>query len=97
MMIAVRSGFVPNRSTLELLESKLIVRNVSADVGSRVPELEETLRRVKAYRQADADFESAISKFAEAEAESAAQDPVEGQTTRAKGPAQRLVRELIRR
>ncbi|OFW09228.1 MAG: hypothetical protein A3H96_05785 [Acidobacteria bacterium RIFCSPLOWO2_02_FULL_67_36] len=59
-------------------------------------ELEETLRRVKAYRQADADFESAISRFADAEAESAAQDPVEGQTTRAKGPAQRLVRELIR-
>jgi predicted transcriptional regulator len=59
-------------------------------------ELEETLRRVKAYRQADADFESAISKFADAEAESAAQDPVEGHTTRAKGPAQRLVRELIR-
>ena len=37
-------------------------------------ELEETLRRVKAYRQADADFESAISKFADADAESAAQD-----------------------
>src|SRR3990170_2078138 len=59
-------------------------------------ELEETLRRVKAYRQADAHFESAISKFADAEAKSAAQDPVEGRTTRAKGPAQRLVRELIR-
>jgi predicted transcriptional regulator len=59
-------------------------------------ELEETLRRVKAYRQADADFESAISKFADAEAESAARDPVEGQATRANGPAQRLVRGLIR-
>src|SRR3970040_1096252 len=45
-------------------------------------ELEETLRRVKAYRQADADFESAISKFADAEGKSAAQDPVEGETPR---------------
>jgi len=58
-------------------------------------ELEETLRRVKAYRQADPDLESAISKFGDSEAESAAQDPVEGQITRAKG-AQRLARELRR-
>src|SRR5260221_3515058 len=59
-------------------------------------ELEETLRRVKAYRQADPDFESAISTFADAEDESAAQDPEQGQATPAKGPAQRLVRDLIR-
>jgi len=78
-----------NRLVNEAVGEYLDTRSATVEA-----ELEETLRRVKAYRQADADFESAISKFADAE--SAAQDPVEGQTTRAKGPAQRLVRELIR-
>ena len=80
-----------NRLVNEAVGEYLDTRSATVEA-----ELEETLRRVKAYRQADADFESAISKFADAEAESAAQDPVEGQTARAKGPAQRLVRELIR-
>lgn len=80
-----------NRLVNEAVGEYLDTRSATVEA-----ELEETLRRVKAYRRADADFESAISTFAEAEAESAAQDPVEGQTTRAKGPAQRLVRELIR-
>ena len=80
-----------NRLVNEAVGEYLETRSATVEA-----ELEETLRRVKAYRHADADFESAISKFADAEAESAAQDPVEGQTTRAKGPAQRLVRELIR-
>ncbi len=31
--------------------------------GEHRGEFEETLRRVRAYRQADPDFESAISKF----------------------------------
>jgi hypothetical protein len=60
-------------------------------------DLEATLQRVKAYRAADPDFEHAIARFAEAEAEHAAEDPVEGSTVRARGPAQRLVRELIAR
>ena len=80
-----------NRLVNEAVGEYLDTRSATVEA-----ELEETLRRVKAYRQTDADFESAISKFTEAEAESAAHDPVEGQTTRAKGPAQRLVRELIR-
>jgi hypothetical protein len=58
--------------------------------------LEDTLRRIKAYRNSDADFEDAIAGFAEAEADHAAEDPVEGRTSRAQGPAQRQVRGLIR-
>ena len=78
------------------LVNEAIGEYLEARAATIEAELEETLRRVKAYRQTDPDFVSAISKFADAEAESAAQDPVEGQTTRAKGPSQRLVRELIR-
>jgi anti-sigma factor RsiW len=59
-------------------------------------DLEETLRRVRAYREGDPHFESAIAKFADEEAALANEDPVEGKTTSAAGPAQRLVRQLIR-
>lgn len=54
--------------------------------GEHRGEPEETLRRVRTYRKVDPDFESAIADFAEAEAELAVGDPVEGQTTRAEGP-----------
>lgn len=84
------------RVPLNRLVNEAVGEYLEARAATVEAELEDTLRRVKAYRQTDSDFESAISKFAEAEAELAAQDPVEGQTTRAKGPAQRLVRELIR-
>lgn len=84
------------RVPLNRLVNEAVGAYLDAHAATVEAELEETLRRVKAYRQADPDFESAISTFAEAEAELAANDPVEGQTTRAKGPAQRLVRELIR-
>ena len=59
-------------------------------------DLEETLRRVRAYRETDPNFESAIAKFAESEARHGARDPVEGTEDREARPAQRLVRQLIR-
>ena len=76
-----------NEAVGEYLESR--AAEVEAD-------LEETLRRVKAYRNADPDHESAIARFVEAEASLAGEDPVEGETAPATGPAQRLVRNLIR-
>ena len=69
------------------------LRVLAADVEA---DLEETLRRVKEYRKADPNFESAIARFAKAEAGLAGEDPVEGKTAPAAGPAQILVRELIR-
>lgn len=80
-----------NRLVNEAVGDYLETRAASVEA-----ELEETLRRVRAYREADPDFESAISTFADAEAKSATDDPVEGRTTCAKGPSQRLVRELMR-
>jgi hypothetical protein len=76
-----------NEAVGEYLESRSAA--VEAD-------LEETLRRIRAYRKADPNFEGAISRFAEAEAALAGDDPVEGKTAPAPGPAQRLVRDLIR-
>jgi hypothetical protein len=76
-----------NEAVGEYLESR------TAKVAA---ELEETLRRVKAYREADPSFEAAIAKFVDAEATLAGEDPVEGKTAAETGPAQRLVRELIR-
>jgi hypothetical protein len=76
-----------NEAVGEYLESRAAA--VEAD-------LEETLRRVRAYREADPNFESAISRVAAAEAALAGEDSVEGKTAPAAGPAQRLVRQLIR-
>ena len=80
-----------NRLVNEAVGEYLETRSASVEA-----ELEETLRRIKAYRDADPNFESAIAKFADAEAKLGTEDAIEGRTTRAKGPTQRLVRELIR-
>ena len=80
-----------NRLVNEAVNEYLDVQAASVEAN-----LEDTLRRIKAYRNSDADFEDAIARFAEAEADRAADDSVEGRTTRAQGPAQRQVRELIR-
>ena len=78
-----------NEAVGEYLESR--AASVEAD-------LEETLRRIRLYRKADPNFEAAIAKFAEAETALAGEDPVEGKTASAPsaGPAQMLVRDLIR-
>jgi hypothetical protein len=81
---------------LNRLVNEAIGEYLDAHAASIEADLEETLRRLRAYRKSDPDFEVAIGKFAEAEAELAAGDPVEGKTTRAQGPTQRLVRDLIR-
>jgi predicted transcriptional regulator len=84
------------KAPLNRLVNEAVDEYLDVQAASLEADLEETLRRVKAYRSSAPDFEGAIAKFAEAEAGHAAEDPVEGRTTRAHGPAQRLVRELIR-
>jgi len=80
--------------------NRMVNEAVGAYLASRTAEveadLENTLRRVKAYRCADPDYESAIRKFVEAEAELAREDPAEGEMAPAAGPAQRMVRNLLR-
>ena len=84
------------RAPLNRLVNEAVHDYLSVQAARLETDLEATLQRVKAYRAADPDFEHAIARFAEAEAEHAAEDPVEGSTVRARGPAQRLVRGLIR-
>src|SRR5574341_1900986 len=64
--------------------NRMVNEAVGAYLASRTAEveadLEKTLRRVKAYRSADPDYESAIAKFVEGEAEFAGEDPAEGET-----------------
>jgi hypothetical protein len=84
------------RAPLNRLVNEAVDNYLDVQAARLETDLEATLQRVKAYRAADPDFEHAIARFAEAEAAHAAEDPVEGSTVRARGSAQRLVRELIR-
>ena len=84
------------KTPLNRLVNEAVDEYLEGRAASLEADLEETLRRLKAYRSSEPDFEGAIARFADAEADHAAEDPVEGRTTRAQGPAQRLVRELIR-
>jgi predicted transcriptional regulator len=59
-------------------------------------DLERTIERLKACRQKDPRFESAIAQFVEAEASLGRDDPVEGRPQRATGPAQTIVHQLLR-
>ena len=87
-------------SIRKMPRNRLVSEAVDGYLKTRLAEveadLEETLRRLKAYRKTDSGFESDIAKFAEAEAVLAGEDPVEGKPAPAAGPAQRMVLELLR-
>ena len=58
--------------------------------------LENTLKRVNAYRQADPGFERAIDAFVDAEASyGQGEDPMEGEAAPSKGPLTQALRQLI--
>ena len=59
-------------------------------------DLERTLEALKASRKKDPDFESAIARFAEAEASLGHEDPAEGKPVPAAGPSQKRVHKLLR-
>jgi predicted DNA-binding protein len=80
-----------NRLVNEAVEDFLQKR--SAEIES---DLEQILKRIRAYREKDPNFDAAIAAFVDAEASSGAKDPAEGHTQRNAGPAQTLVHELLR-
>jgi len=84
-------GISANRMVNEAVGEYLNSRTAAIEA-----DLEDTLRRVRVYRETDPNFESAIAKFAEAEAALADEDPVEGKEAPTAGPVQTLVRDLIR-
>ena len=85
--------------------NQLINEAVKSYLGRRGPReqsLEETLARLREYRERDPGFRKAIAKFAEAEA--AFDDPLEGTVVEGDlidgefaptGPAQSKIRELL--
>lgn len=84
-------GVSANRMVNEAVGEYLNSRTAALEA-----DLEGTLCRVRAYRETDPDFESAIAKFAEAEAALGDEDPVEGKEAATAGPVHALVRDLIR-
>lgn len=97
---SVQEGFTTLAKLLKRPRNKLINEALRGFIAKRSNELEadlkENLRRLKAYRTKDADFESVIDKFVEAEITLAGEDPVEGQRKPpAVGPAQTIVREIL--
>ena len=71
---------------------KLFVQQRSRELEQ---ELEATLATLRTYRQADPNFEMAISAFAESEGSGARVDPVDGVPVAAAGSVQRQIRELF--
>lgn len=84
------------KAPLNRLVNEAVDKYLDDQAASVEADLEDTLQRIRAYRNSDQDFEGAIAAFAEAEADRAREDPVEGRTTRAQRPVRRVVRELIR-
>ena len=80
--------------------NRMVNEAVGAYLASQTAEveavLEKTLRRVREYRTADPEFESAMAEFVESEATLAGEDPAEGEAAAPAGPAQKMVRNLIR-
>ena len=79
-----------NQMVNEAVSGYLSLRTAAVET-----DLADMLRKVRAYRQADPGFESAIAKVAEAEARLANQDPVEGEAITT-GPTQGRARDLVR-
>jgi phytoene dehydrogenase-like protein len=77
------------KAPLNRLVNEAVDQYLDDQAASVEADLEDTLQRIKAFRKSDPDFEGAIAAFAEAEADRAAEDPVEGRTTRAQRPARR--------
>jgi hypothetical protein len=80
-----------NRLINEALRSYVARRSAEVEGG-----LQDILDRVRAYRRADPDFEKMWAEFVDAEARHGAKDPVEGRLQKNAGPAQTLVRNLLR-
>ncbi len=100
----LRQGLEMLQSVLKKPVNKLINEAVEGYLERRTAEaasdLEAVLDRIKAYRSTAPKFEADILRFAAAEAESGADDPAQGTTfvvaAAEVGPAQTMVRSLLR-
>ena len=97
---ALQAGLAVLGQVLKTPLNRLVNEAVRGFIEKRSAEveadLERTLERLKACREKDPRFESAIAKFVEAEASLGRDDPMEGRPRPAAGPAQTMVHELLR-
>lgn len=83
---------VAHRSMNDLI-SEAVLKFVAAKSEDHARDLEKTLERLRAYTEADPDFEKAIAEFAEAEVKYG--DPLEGEPREDKGPVRTQVEALL--
>ena len=97
---ALQTGLAVLGQVLKKPLNKLVNEAVQGFIEKRSAEveadLERTLERLKACREKDPGFESAIAQFVEAEASLGRDDPTEGKRRPTVGPAQTMVHELLR-
>jgi predicted transcriptional regulator len=97
---ALQAGLLVLGRVLKKPLNRLVNEAVQGFIEKRSAEveadLERTLERLRACRKKDPRFESAIAQFVEAEASLGRDDPMEGRSRPAAGPAQTMVHELLR-
>ena len=80
------------RSMNDLI-SEAVQKFVAVESQAHARQLDEMAERLRAYRDADPDFEQAIAEFVEAEA--TLDDPLEAQVIDVKGPVRQQVASLL--
>jgi predicted transcriptional regulator len=97
---ALQAGLAVLGQVLKKPLNRLVNEAVRGFIEKRSAEVEadlgRTIERLKACREKDPRFESAIAQFVEAEASHGRDDPMEGRPRPAAGPAQTMVHELLR-
>lgn len=84
------------KKPLNRLVNEAVRRYVERRSAEVEIDLKEILDRVRAYRRSDLDFDAMWDAFIDAEVRYGAKDPVEGGKQKNAGPAQAMVRELLR-
>ncbi|HEY5373401.1 MAG TPA: hypothetical protein VIK01_06925 [Polyangiaceae bacterium] len=97
---ALKQGLEVLGKALKTPINRLVNEAVQGFIEKRAAEvqadMERTIARLKACRERDPGFESAISQFVESEASLGRNDPLEGSLRPAAGPAQTMVHDLLR-
>lgn len=96
----LQEGLVLLQAVLKKPLNRLVNEAVQGFIEKRTAEVEsdlqQVLMRVQAYRRSDPKFEKAIARIVDAEARLGSGDPAEGRAEANAGPAQAMVRKLLR-
>jgi predicted transcriptional regulator len=96
----LQEGLVLLQAVLKKPLNRLVNEAVRGFIEKRTAEVEsdlqQVLTRVQVYRRSDPKFEKAFAQFVDAEARFGSEDPAEGRAEASAGPAQAMVRKLLR-